>query len=61
MRIDKFPWVNETMASADYERLSYYQRWVHPITRLMIHKGVISQAGLDARVAELRRRDTAAP
>lgn len=60
MRLDEFRWMNETMAPADYERLSYYERWIHSITRLMIRKGVISQVELDTRMAELRRRRTGA-
>ncbi|MSP89255.1 MAG: nitrile hydratase subunit beta [Alphaproteobacteria bacterium] len=58
MRIDEFRWMNETMTPTDYERLSYYERWIHSITRLMIHKGIVTQAELDARMAELRRRRT---
>jgi hypothetical protein len=61
MRLDEFRWMNETMPPEDYERLSYYERWVHSITRLMIHKGVVSRAELDARVAAIRSRRDQAP
>lgn len=56
IRVDEFRWMNETMIPEDYERLSYYERWVHSITRLMIRKGVITQTELDAKMAEIRRR-----
>jgi len=61
MRVDEFRWMNETMLPADYERLSYYERWVHSITRLMIRKGVITQGELDARTDLLRQRGGATP
>lgn len=56
MRLDEFRWMNETMGPEDYERLSYYERWVHSITRLMIHKGVVTQQELDDRIAAIRAR-----
>jgi nitrile hydratase len=61
MRLDEFRWMNETMGPDDYERLTYYERWVHSITRLMIHKGVVTQQELDARIALLRSRSEQAP
>jgi len=61
MRVDEFRWMNETMAPEDYERLSYYERWVHSIARLMVRKGVVTQAELDARIARLRAEGSDAP
>lgn len=61
MRLDEFRWMNETMGASDYERLSYYERWVHSVTRLMIKKGVITPDELDAKMAEIRLRAEVAP
>jgi nitrile hydratase len=54
MRLDEFRWMNETMGADDYERLTYYERWVHSITRLMIKKGVVTREEVDARMEALR-------
>lgn len=56
MRLDEFRWMNETMGAEDYERLSYYERWVHSVTRLMIRKGVITREELEAKMEEILRR-----
>ncbi len=61
MRLDEFRWMNETMGANDYERLSYYERWVHSVTRLMIKKGVITREELDAKMAEIRLRAPVTP
>lgn len=61
MRLDEFRWMNETMGAEDYERLSYYERWIHSITRLLIHKGVVTREELDARIAEIRARGPVVP
>ena len=59
MRLDEFRWMNETMGAEDYERLTYYERWVHSITRLMIKKGVVTREEIDARMNILRDRGSA--
>ncbi len=56
MRLDEFRWMNETMGAHAYERLSYYERWVHSVTRLMIHKGVLTREEMDAKMDEIRQR-----
>lgn len=56
MRLDEFRWMNETMGAHDYERLTYYERWVHSITRLLLRKGVITEQELEAKKAEIRAR-----
>ena len=58
MRVDEFRWMNETMALDDYERLTYYERWVHSITRLMVLKGVVTEEELSAKISEIRSRGT---
>jgi hypothetical protein len=54
LRLDEFRWMQETMGAEDYERLTYYERWVHSIARLLIHRGVLTQDELDARIEALR-------
>ena len=59
MRLDEFRRMNETMAPEDYERLTYYERWVHSIARLMIRKGVVTEEELAAKMSEIRARGDA--
>lgn len=58
-RLDEFRWMSEIMASEDYERLTYYERWVHSLTRLMIRKGVVTEEELSAKEAEIQARGDA--
>jgi hypothetical protein len=39
-----------------YDRLTYYQRWTAALSRQMIDKGLLTQAEIDDRVQDLRRR-----
>ena len=59
MRLDEFRRMNETMAPEEYERLTYYERWVHSIARLMIRKGVVTEQELSAKMSEIRARGDA--
>ena len=45
----------ESLPPDAYERMSYYERWIHSITTMMLERGVVTRAELDARVARLRR------
>jgi len=46
----------ESLAPADYDRMSYYERWAASISAILVEKGVFTEAELEARVAELRAR-----
>ena len=46
----------ETMAPAEYESASYYERWSASIETLLVEKGVLSQAEIDAVAATLDAR-----
>ncbi len=50
----------ESLAPADYDRMSYYERWIASICTILVEKGVLTQAEIDTRVAELGAR-TAPP
>jgi nitrile hydratase len=40
----------ESMPPADYERASYYERWLYSIETILTEKGVLAPGELDARV-----------
>jgi hypothetical protein len=44
----------ESLPPDAYDRMSYYERWMHSIATMMLERGVITKAELDARIAKLR-------
>lgn len=46
----------ESLPPAQYETLSYYEKWTAALEILLIEKGILTAAEIDARVAELRGR-----
>lgn len=52
--VDEFRYAIERMAPAHYLDSSYYEHWLEGTLTLLLEKGVISHAELDARIAELR-------
>ncbi|MBO6538023.1 MAG: nitrile hydratase subunit beta [Rhizobiaceae bacterium] len=55
-RSDEFRLMRETMGEAEYERMSYYERWVPAMARLLAEKGIITHAELSKRMAEIAER-----
>jgi nitrile hydratase subunit beta len=39
-----------------YQRHDYYERWLYTIERLLVEKGVLTQAEIDGRVAALEKQ-----
>ena len=46
----------EAMAPAEYESVSYYERWSASIETLLVEKGILSQEEIDAVAATLAAR-----
>jgi hypothetical protein len=61
MRVDELRRGIESLAPDAYDRLSYYERWIASIAKVLVEKGVFSQAELDARVAEIAARQRETP
>jgi len=52
----------ERMPPAEYLAASYYERWLSSLERVLVEKGIVSQAELEARVALLQEHpDTPQP
>ncbi|HSR22815.1 MAG TPA: nitrile hydratase subunit beta, partial [Candidatus Eisenbacteria bacterium] len=49
--IDEFRHGIERMAPADYLRVTYYEKWLDGVTRLLVEKGVVGAAELAERLA----------
>jgi len=50
----------ERLDPADYERLSYYERWAKSLAFTLLDKGVLGADELDRKVAEIAARQEAA-
>lgn len=46
----------EALAPDVYNTLSYYERWIGSMARVMVDRGVVTQEELDARVADIAAR-----
>ena len=46
----------ESLPPDAYDRMSYYERWIHSIATMMLERGVVTRAELDARIARLRKQ-----
>lgn len=60
IRVDEHRRTMEQFGPELYWKLSYYERWLHSITALMLEKGIITRDELDARMAEIRSTLTSA-
>ena len=46
----------ESLPPERYEALSYYEKWTAALEILLIEKGILTAAEIDAKAAELRER-----
>jgi hypothetical protein len=46
----------ESLPPEEYERLSYYERWVAATETLLIEKDILTREEIDERSAEIERR-----
>ena len=46
----------EAMAPAEYEACGYYERWSASLETLLVEKGLLTTAEIDARAAEVKER-----
>ncbi len=51
MNVDELRRGIETMAPDQYERASYYERWLFSVETVLTEKGVLQPGEIDARVA----------
>jgi len=52
MNVDELRRGIESMPPAEYERASYYERWLYSVEAILTEKGVLAPGELDRRVAE---------
>lgn len=54
MRVDELRRGIETLGAAAYNAEPYYGKWARSLAAIMVEKGVLTQAELDAKIAQLR-------
>lgn len=59
MRVDELRRGIEALEPSAYDNLTYYERWIASITNNLVEKGVLDQAEIDARIAEIEQRPDA--
>ena len=52
MNVDELRRGIESMPPAEYERASYYERWLSSVEAILTEKGVLASGELDRRMAE---------
>jgi len=48
----------EGLGAQEYDRLTYYERWIASIAQNLIHRGVFTVDELGRKLAEIEARDT---
>ncbi len=53
--IDQFRHSIERMDPADYLRTTYYEHWMSSMQRMLVEKGLVTEAEINARMADLAK------
>lgn len=61
MRVDELRRGIESLDPDAYDKLSYYERWIASITKILVEKGILTQDDIDARMEELRAKQQQLP
>ncbi len=56
IRVDEMRRAIESMEPGQYEKASYYERWLHALEMLLIEKGVLTREEIERKVKELDKR-----
>jgi hypothetical protein len=56
LRVDELRRQIEGLPPDAYETMSYYERWIAAITRVLLERGVLTSDELGRRMAEVRAR-----
>ncbi|MGE0735506.1 MAG: hypothetical protein AB7G15_02350 [Alphaproteobacteria bacterium] len=54
-KVDALRRAIEEFNAKDYDTLPYYDKWMRAVRVLMVEQGVLTDAEIDARVAEIER------
>jgi hypothetical protein len=57
MTVDELRRNIESLGADAYDRMTYYERWIHSITQTLIQRGVITIDELGRKMAEVEARE----
>jgi hypothetical protein len=57
IRVDELRRAIESLGAQAYDELSYYERWIHALSALLVEKGVLTTAELGRKLAEIEARE----
>jgi hypothetical protein len=57
MKVDELRRNIESLGADAYDRMGYYERWMHAIAQTLIQRGVITIDELGRKLAEQEARD----
>lgn len=57
MTVDELRRGIESLGVTEYERITYYERWIASITRVLLEKGLITPEELGRKLAEIEARE----
>lgn len=58
LRVDELRNAIESMPPAEYDSTAYYEKWIHAIAEVMVHKDVIGEEELVLKLAELKETES---
>jgi len=58
IRTDELRRAVDSIEPDQYEKLTYYERWITAIEKLLVEKGVVTRAEIERKVAALDARGT---
>ena len=56
LTVDEHRHAIESLPAADYDRFSYYEKWIEALARCMVKRGVVSEDELKRKLAEVKAR-----
>ena len=57
MTVDELRRGIESLGAEEYDRLSYYERWIASVTNILLQKGVFTADELGRKLAEVEARE----
>lgn len=57
VRVDELRRAIEGLGAEEYDRLTYYERWMAAVVNLLLEKGVLTTEELGRKLDEIRDRD----
>src|SRR5262249_60616302 len=61
MTVDELRRGIESLGAEEYDRLTYYERWITSITNTLLQRGVLTTDELGRKLAEIESREACPP